>query len=183
MRILLTTTFLLFSCSIFADSYSDSLKELFELTRVQNHYVSLNNTIINQMQTGFFSAADQTFDASSYSEDQKQQVGEILKTRFTGIVKNYQDHVQKTMSYEKVSREVYIPLYKEMFSEKEVLELIKFYKSPVGKKLVEVSPIISNQATERSAKRYDAMIVEFVEKQVRDNIVIAQKEVADQVRK
>ena len=183
MRIFLTATFLLFSCSVFADSYSDNLKELFNLTGVQNNYISLNNIIINQMQAGFFSAADQTIDASSFSEDQKQQVGEILKTRFSGMVKNYQDHVQKSMSYEKVSREVYIPLYKEIFSEKEVLELIKFYKSPIGKKLVEVSPIISKQATERSAKRYDAMIVDYVEKQVRENIVIAQKEVADQIGK
>lgn len=183
MRILLTATFLLYSCSVFADSYSDSLKELFDLTGVQNNYISLNNIIINQMQSVFFQSADQTINASSFSEEQKQQVGEILKTRFTEMIKNYQDYVQKSMSYEKVSREVYIPLYKEIFSEKEVLELIEFYKSPVGKKLIEVSPLISKQAAERSAKRYDEMIVEFVEKQVRDNIAIAQKEVADQVGK
>lgn len=183
MRILLTATFLLYSCSVFADSYGDSLKELFDLTGVQINYINLNNNMINQMQARFFSAADQTIDASLFSEDQKQQAGEILKTRFAGMVKNYQERVQISMSYEDVTRKVYIPLYKEIYSEKEVLELIKFYKSPVGKKSIEVSPLISKQAAERSVKRYEAMIVDFVEKQVRENIAIAQKEVADQVGK
>ena len=181
MKILVTITLFLCSGVVLADSYSDSIKELFELTGVQNNYISLNNVIINQMQTGFFQAADQTIDASSFSEDQKIQAGEILKARFTKMVKNYENHVKVSMSYEKVSREVYIPLYKEIYSESEVNKLIEFYKTPVGKKTVQVSSLISKQAADRSAKRYDAMIVEFVEKQVRENIELAQKEIASQV--
>ena len=87
MKILLVPILLLFTSTIFADSYNDNLKELFELTKVRASYVNLNSIIIKQMQAGFFQAADQSIDASLFTEDQKVQIGEILKGRFAKMVK------------------------------------------------------------------------------------------------
>ena len=181
MKTLVTIVLLLLAVPSYANSFNEKLNELFELTGVRNYYVNLNNILINQMQSGYFQAADQTIDSTGFTEEQKKQAGEILRNRFGGMVRNYQEFVQKSMSYDKVTREVYIPLYKEIYSEREIDELLKFYKSPIGKKTIEVSKSISEQSSKRSADRYDALIVDFIEKQVRENIAIAQKEIAEQV--
>lgn len=177
MKIIIVTTLLIFSCSAFADSYDDDLNELFELTGVRNNYVSLNNVILNQMQAGFFQAASENIDGSSLSENQKQQAGEILRTRFTGMVKDYETHVRSNMSYEMVAREIYLPLYKETYSVSEVKEVITFYKSPIGKKTIKSAKNISQQAAKRSTEKYDSIIASFVEKQIEENIAIANKEI------
>ncbi len=42
--------------------------------------------------------------------------------------------------------EVLLPIYNKYFHIDELQDLVKFYKSPTGKKLVEVSPQLSNEA-------------------------------------
>jgi hypothetical protein len=109
MKIFFAIAVLLFSSTALADAYDDDLKRLFELTGVKNNYAGLNNVIINQMQSGFFQAADKNLNANSLSEDQKKQVGEMLKNRFAEMVKSYQGYIGEKMPYEAVEKEVYMP--------------------------------------------------------------------------
>lgn len=179
MKLFLTITLLLISFNAIADSYDEDLSTLFELTGVKNNYIGLNNVIINQMQNGFFQAADQNLSAESLTEDQKKQVGEILKTRFSEMVEAYQGYISEKMPYATVEKEIYMPLYKETYSHDEVKELVAFYSSPVGKKTVEFSQRIPEQAAKKSAEKYDSVISEFVKGQISKNISLVKDEMAE----
>ena len=179
MKIILTIALLLTSFTAVADSYDDDLKSLFELTGVKNNYAGLNNIIINQMQAGFFQAADQNIDANSLGDEQKKQVGELLKNRFGEMVKDYQNYVSEKMPYEEVEKEIYMPLYKETYTHDEVKELVKFYSSPVGKKTIEFSQKIPEQAAKKSAEKYDSVISDYVKLQISENIGLVKKEMTE----
>ena len=179
MKTFLAIALLLFSSIALADEYDDDLKKLFELTGVKNNYAGLNNVIINQMQTGFFQAADQNLDASALSVEQKKQVGVMLKNRFGEMVKNYQTYIGEQMPYESVENEVYMPLYKETYSHDEVKELISFYDSAVGKKTIEFSQTIPEKAAKKSAEKYDSIISDFVKLQISENISLVKSEMAE----
>jgi len=170
MKIFIASILLLSSFTAIADSYDDDLRTLFELTGVKNNYAGLNNVIINQMQSGFFQSAEQNIDAQSLTEDQKKQVGELLKTRFTEMVNGYQNYIAEKMPYEAVETEIYMPLYKETYSHDEVKELVAFYSSPVGKKTIEFSQTIPEQAAKKSAEKYDSVISEYVKSEISKNI-------------
>ena len=182
MKKLITAALLLASSSIFADAFDDDLKELFELTGLVNNYIGVNTFIINRMQDSYFQAVDSSIDASLYTEKQKEQAGEILKDRFTRMVKSYELHVEKVMSYDKVIEEVYLPLYKESYSSSEVKELLNFYRSPVGKKSLVVAQKISDEASARVAEKYDPVVVPFMEEQIEENVAIAIKEIESKVK-
>ncbi len=173
MKYLLILTLSLLSSFAIADSYEENLKELFELTNVRESYASLNTLIINQMQASFFQAADQKIDANVFSEKERKQVGEVLKEQFTKMVENYEKFVKNSMPYDQVEEEIFIPLYKETYTESEVEKLIAFYKTPLGKKTIESSKQIPQQAAKMSAEKYDSKISDFVKKQVEENIEIA----------
>ena len=180
MKILVLTILMITSFVASADTFDDDLKQLFELTGVKNNYVGLNNVIINQMQAGFFQAADQNINGDALSEEQKQQVGEMLKTRFGEMVKSYQNYISEKMPYEEVEQEIYIPLYKETYTQDEVKELVAFYSSPVGKKTIEFSQKIPEQAAQKSADKYDSLITDFVKQQIDENINLVKKEINEQ---
>ncbi len=182
MKIFSILVLLVLSSVSHAGSYNDDLNELFEVTGVANNYISLNSQVINQMQTGFLRAADQSIDGSTFNEAQKKQAGEILKARFSSMVKNYEVHVKKSMPYDKVINEIYMPFYKETYSPAEVKELIKFHQSPLGKKSLEFNRRAGQEVSKRTAKKYDSMIVKFVERQIKENIAIAKKEIAVQIK-
>jgi hypothetical protein len=42
--------------------------------------------------------------------------------------------------------DLFIPLYDRYFSHDDIKELIRFYESPVGKKMLEVTPIITQES-------------------------------------
>jgi len=170
MKIILAILLLLSSYSVFAGSYEEDLIQLFDLTGVKNNYASLNNVIINQMQAGYFQAADNDIDAASLSEDQRKQVGDLLKNRFGEMVKNYQGFIEEKMPYDLVVQEVYLPLYKENYTHDEVKQLVAFYESPVGKKTIEFSQKIPEQASKKSAEKYDSIISDYVKGQISKNI-------------
>lgn len=176
MKIFFAISLLLSSFTVMADSYDEDLKKLFELTGVKKNYAGLNNVIINQMQAGFFQAADKDIDASSLTEDKKKQVGELLKNRFGEMVKGYQDYISEKMPYEAVEQEVYMPLYKETYTHDEVKELVAFYSSSVGKKTIEFSQKIPEQAAKKSAEKYDSIISDYVKGQISKNISLVKDE-------
>ena len=179
MKIFFAISLLLASFTVMADSYEDDLKKLFELTGVKNNYVGLNNVIINQMQAGFFQSADQDINAESLTEEQKKQVGEMLKNRFGEMVQGYQDYIAEKMPYETIEKEVYMPLYKETYSHDEVKELVTFYDSPVGKKTIEFLQNIPEQAAKKSAEKYDSIISDYVKLSISENIALVKKEMTD----
>lgn len=179
MKIFFAIALLFTSFTAMAGSYDEDLKKLFELTGVKNNYTGLNNVIINQMQAGYFQAADQNLSAESLTEDQKQQVGEMLKHRFNEMVKGYQDYIAEKMPYATVEKEVYMPLYKETYSHDEVKELVTFYSSPVGKKTIEFSQKVPEQAAKKSAEKYDSIISEYVKGQISKNISLVKDEMAE----
>ncbi len=179
MKIIFAITLLLSSFTVLAESYDDDLKQLFEITGVKNNYAGLNNVIINQMQAGFFQAADQKINGDALTEEQKQQVGDMLKTRFGEMVKSYQSFVSEKMPYTQVEEEIYMPLYKETYTHDEVKELITFYQSDVGKKTIEFSQSIPEQAAKKSAEKYDSIISEYLNQQIKDNIESVKNEMSE----
>ena len=182
MRVIVLAFLLSLTSYVHAGSYDDDLKKLFELTGVINSYINLNNQVINQMQTGYLRAADESIDGSSYTVEQKKQAGEILKNRFATMVQNYEAHVKKNMSYDKVVDEIYLPLYKENYSANDVKELLIFYQSPLGKKALKFSKEVSGQISKRTAEKYDDLVFNFVKKQIDENIAIVKREIANQVK-
>lgn len=170
MKIFIASMLLVTSFTAIADSFDDDLRTLFELTGVKSNYAGLNNVIINQMQSGFFQSAEQNIDANSLTEDQRKQVGELLKSRFTEMVNGYQTYIAEKMPYEAVESEIYMPLYKETYTHDEVKELVSFYSSPVGKKTIEFSQKIPEQAAKKSAEKYDSVISEYVKGEISKNI-------------
>lgn len=182
MKVLITAMLLLASSSLFADAFDNNLKELFVLTGIKNNYITANTVILNRMQRGYLQAADENISADGFTEEQKKKAGEILKARFNVMVKNYDIHITKVMPYEKVVEEVYLPLYKEVYTNDEVKELLVFYRSPIGQKLLDTTQELSNQSSERIATKYDPLVVPFMEAEIEENIAIVQKEIQAQIK-
>ena len=103
----------------------------------------------------------------------------MLKSRFGKMVENYQRFIAENMPYAQVEQEIYLPLYKETFTHEEVKQLITFYNSDVGKKTVGFSQKISEQAAKKSAEKYDSIISEFLNQQIKDNIESVNSEMSE----
>jgi uncharacterized protein len=76
-------------------------------------------------------------------------VFENFKLSFPNVPAKVWDEVKKEFEAEftpEMFLETYVPIYARRFSAAEVKELIKFYESPAGRKMVEAMPIIREEA-------------------------------------
>jgi uncharacterized protein len=68
------------------------------------------------------------------------------------IFKIYEEEMQKEFSREKMI-ETIAPIYEKHLSAEDVKGLISFYESPLGRRAVEVLPLITREAYEEGARR------------------------------
>jgi len=178
MRILLISFLLFFSVNASAE-YDEKLKELFTLTGINTSYTNIHGFILQQLQASYFQAANQSIDSASLSDDHKKEVSAIVDERFKQIVKDYEAMVRGELPYDKAEVEIYIPLFREVYTEEEVDQLIVFYKSPVGKKSLETTTGILDKASEKISERFQPKVREFAEAKIPENLELVKKEMTD----
>lgn len=179
MKIFFALTLFFISFTAFAESYDDKLKELFSLTGIKSSYNNIHGYVLKQIQSGFYQAANQNIDAKNLDDEQKKQVAAIVDKRFEQMVKDYETLIQTELPYEKAETEIYIPLFKEVYSEEEIQQLLDFYKSPIGKKSLETTTSILDKASEKTSEQLKPKYQEFVESKIEENIDLMKKEMSE----
>ena len=74
-----------------------------------------------------------------------QQFMDHYNNRYKDLPDSFWDEFKKDMSIEKIFA-LYIPVYKKYFTDSDVDELIKFYKTPAGQKMIENMPNLMNDS-------------------------------------
>lgn len=77
---------------------------------------------------------------------------QVAKTMIDAFKKNYTD--VRAEFWEEVAKEIsaddliklVIPIYEKYYSEEDIDQLINFYRSPIGKKMQEVTPLLTQES-------------------------------------
>jgi hypothetical protein len=130
--------FLSIAAVTFGQEKQDDLKKLFEL---MNSAKTIDNIMDNMMPI------------------LKEQASSQIKGTDAGDKLNkYMDFVMNEVKElsKKVVNEEMIPLYDKHFTQDEIKELIRFYESPTGKKLIQVTPELTKELMEKMSKHIPA---------------------------
>ena len=86
------------------------------------------------------------------------------------------DVMKEEMSWNKM-RDDYIQVYMSVYTEKEIQELIAFYKTPIGQKMVEKMPLLLEQSmtiSQKYAKNMIPKIQEITQEMITEGIIKSQ---------
>ncbi len=75
------------------------------------------------------------------------QVLDAFKTSMPNVPASFWPELMSELHPEELVEKV-IPIYDKQLSDKEVKDIIKFYESPTGKKLIQVTPAITAESME-----------------------------------
>jgi hypothetical protein len=79
----------------------------------------------------------------------------------------YRQLVREKIDYRQVVRDIYVPLYAKYFTEEQLADLVAFYKSPTGQRLVTALPAIERDAMQTAGEAMEAKFTALA-KQVQD---------------
>lgn len=137
MRMLFSAVFLaaLSTAPVFAADTPPSEASIHELLEV-THAHALLDGVMAQTQGMMKSAAESSMGDQTMDDTQKQI--------FADGQRKMQDLLMRTMSWDKMQG-MYIDIYSKSFSQKEVNDMLVFYKSPSGQAVLSKMPMVMQQ--------------------------------------
>jgi len=124
------------SCALAAPPSDASLRDLFETTRARE---SLEQRI-NAYQQSMGSMVDQNISQQNLPDDAKRK----LRAQADKLVEGLIERLKEKVGWDAMQA-FYTELYKRHFSEEEVQEFLKFYKSAAGQSFLTKMPQITQE--------------------------------------
>lgn len=120
-----------------AEPTTESIEKL--LAASQTH--KMVDQMIPQMENMMKTMADKAVDAQNLSPEESKKA----KAESAAVTNKMMPILKDQLSWEKLEK-IYIPIYRESFTQEEIDGLIAFYSSPAGKALVEKMPLVMQKS-------------------------------------
>jgi uncharacterized protein len=123
------------------------IKELLELTEVAKMAGQMMDTMMAQMDTQLPQIISQSMLAdSNLSPAEREQIKQQVAASTARLSKRFRELLPQRVNFGQLMEELYYPLYDKHFTEAELKDLVAFYKSPTGRKFIQVTPQLMQEA-------------------------------------
>ena len=92
-------------------------------------------------------------------ETQSQQIFDKLATRMMAAV-----------TFDELMSEVYYPLYDKYFTVEDLQDIIAFYQTPTGQRLIQSQPQLMREATERSTALMTPRLIKIMQETLQEEL-------------
>ena len=152
-RLVITALIFAFPLSAYPQSSAVEIGEtnplvhkLMEVLQFDTVAIALEQQVIKQMrdsmQSGFEAVLSSKRDAQQYNSSNNsstcttQELSESLEKRIEGIMPFFEKRLKEEVNFRALLGRVYEPIYIEKYSLEEMQELVAFYQTPLGQKMV-----------------------------------------------
>jgi uncharacterized protein len=105
-------------------------------------------------------------DDKGASKEAREQAAEMTAKRMAGV----HEMMMKQINVPELIEQVVVPLYDKYYTESELRDLIAFYKTPTGQKMITVQPQLTGEAMSRTMQ-YLMPKMEAVTKQISEEML------------
>lgn len=138
--------------------------ELIVLTKTDQQIVEITDKMLESMEKMYPTIVAQTSQMTeSLSAEEKKQLSEMMDARFKSFSRKFREKLPQRINYKQFVIDAIYPLYDKFFTEKELGDLIAFYKTETGQKVTNVMPKLMEESTELSAKFLLPQVIKLVE--------------------
>jgi hypothetical protein len=102
-----------------------------------------------------------TKEVKELSWTEQQSLYTKMKERGERFNSRFRERLSQRVNLGKLSEEVSVELYAKYFSESELRDLITFYKSPTGKKIMEITPVFMAESMAKADERLAPILKEL----------------------
>ncbi len=129
--------------------------EFFEVTGAKQQYEQIQNTMLHQLQKAFGDVLKQLVKKDKrISETRKKEILPIIDEIMADYFEKLRVEVFNILPFREVAQNVYIPVYRKYFSDDEIRDLLKFFKTPAGRKFVRLAPKLLQETVTIVNKKY-----------------------------
>lgn len=128
------------------------ISEIIQVTKADQQFLEITNKMLESMEKMSPAILSQSLNNNeALSAEEKKKLMESADARFKSFSRKFREKLPQRIDSKKYVEELMYPIYDKYFTEKELGELITFYKSETGQKFISVTPELvaeSNKITE-----------------------------------
>ncbi|MCD9188420.1 MAG: DUF2059 domain-containing protein [Pyrinomonadaceae bacterium] len=128
------------------------IAEMIQVTKADQQFLEITGKMLESMEKMFPIIISQSVDNNeTLSAEAKTKLRELVDARFKSFSRKFREKLPQRIDSKKYVEELMYPIYDKYFTEKELGELVTFYKSETGQKFISVTPELvaeSNKITE-----------------------------------
>lgn len=131
------------------------IDQYLELSGGEGQYEKLQLVMVGQMQKVYAAGLSQAVRGMGQIPKEKMaEVNQLAKESLVRIQGTLKSRIDKSVRFADLKENILFPLYKEHYTAEELKEVIAFYQSPVGQKMVRLSPQIMQQFMARYKEQF-----------------------------
>ncbi len=119
------------------------IAELIVLTKTNQQIAKITNTILKSMELTYPLTIKRSIESrTDLNAKEKAQLESEMSDSFKSFSKKFRERLPQAVDYPRYVEEAVYPLYDKFFTSKELSDLIAFYRTETGQKVVETMPLV-----------------------------------------
>ncbi|MGI8670641.1 MAG: DUF2059 domain-containing protein [Aridibacter sp.] len=147
------------------------IAELVTLTKADTQVVKITDIMLASMGKTYPLIIKQTLEGNGQLDKIEQdKLAARMNASFQSFSKKFRERLPKEIDYGQFIKDTVYPLYDKYFTEKELADLVAFYKTETGQKIVSTMPELFAESTAMSEKFLLPKVLELVDKIVKEEL-------------
>ncbi len=140
------------------DEFSVAVREYLKLTNAQAQHSIVIGFMTDTVVRAARGALGESLQAKPMQANKQQDANLVMGKNFGEFADGVRKSLAVKYSWAKMVEDIYIPAYRKQFSVTDMQAANTFYKSPVGRKVIELGPQIIVDASKTMGERYSPQL-------------------------
>ncbi len=155
------------------------IAELLVLTKTGAQVVQITDSMLDSMERTYPIIIKQTLDSDGQlSKVDQDKLSARLAASYRSFSKKFRERLPKEIDYAQFVEDMVYPLYNKYFTEKELADLIAFYKTETGQKIVTAMPVLFAESTKLSETLLVPKLMKLVDEIIKEEINTFEEDLA-----
>jgi hypothetical protein len=147
------------------------IAELIILTNVEKNVVGMTDTILQSMETTYPIAFQRALENNpNLTKKERDRLAATMKESYQSFSKRFRERLPQSVNYAQYIEEAVYPLYDKFFNEKEIGDLVAFYKTDTGRKVIDTMPQVFAESTRLSRELLLPKILKVVDELMQEDL-------------
>lgn len=146
------------------------IAEMVVLMKLDKQMTSVTDEILKEMEKtyplGFAEAVDARNDLTAR---QKELLKATATERYVSFSRRFRERLPQVVDYKKYIEESVYPLYDKFYTEQELRDLITFYGTPTGQKVIDTMPRLFAESTQIAREKLFPQIAPLLQELIEDD--------------
>jgi hypothetical protein len=157
------------SQSTISEEKSRLIGEIATVMELDKQFPLIMDSMLKEMDKTYPMSFDAVVDAHpSLTPGDKAALKASVSDRYKAFSEKFRKRLSERVDYGRYIREAIYPLYDKFYTEHELKDLLVFYATPTGKKMIKTMPAVFAESNRLASEKFVPQLIPIVEELMRE---------------